>query len=78
MLIPAFWYIVVSNHSQIHEFFVNRGVPVALAVLTAACWAAAVNRRSNRVEEALVEQPQVVSGSTSVGSLPRDGGSVVR
>lgn len=78
MLIPAFWYIVVSNHSQIHEFFVNRGVPVALAVLTAACWAAAVNGRSNRVEEALVEQPQVVSGSTSVGSLPRDGGSVVR
>lgn len=35
------WYAVLSNHSQIHAFFVNRGVPAALAVVTAACLAAA-------------------------------------
>lgn len=78
MLIPPFWYIVVSNHSQIHEFFVNRGVPVALAVVTAACWAAALRGRSEKVPDAPIEQPRGAAGSTSVGSLPRDGGSVVR
>lgn len=78
MLIPPFWYVVVSNHSQIHEFFVNRGVPVALAVLTAACWAAALRGRSDKGEDLSVDRPQVASGSTSVGSLPPDGGSVVR
>ena len=41
-LAVPFWYTVLSNHSQIHAFFVNRGVAAALAVLTAACLAAAV------------------------------------
>ncbi|MGX5358364.1 hypothetical protein [Kocuria sp. KH4] len=39
------WYAVLSNHSQIHAFFVNRGVPAALAVITAACLAAAAGPR---------------------------------
>lgn len=39
------WYIVLSNHSQIHALFVNRGVPAGLAVLTAACLAAAARPR---------------------------------
>ncbi|WP_424348439.1 hypothetical protein [Kocuria sp. CH-021] len=39
------WYTVLSNHSQIHAFFVNRGVAAALAVVTAACLAAAVRPR---------------------------------
>ncbi|WP_298584927.1 hypothetical protein [uncultured Kocuria sp.] len=40
------WYTVLSNHSQIHAFFVNRGVAAALAVVTAACLAAAVRPRT--------------------------------
>lgn len=48
VVIPPFWYTVVSNHSQIHAFFVNRGVPTALAVVTAACWAAAVRPRGSQ------------------------------
>jgi hypothetical protein len=45
-LAVPFWYTVLSNHSQIHAFFVNRGVAAALAVLTAACLAAAVRPRT--------------------------------
>lgn len=51
-LVPAVWYVVVSNHSQIHEFFVNRGVPTALAVATAACWVAAARDRPPGVDAA--------------------------
>lgn len=40
-LAVPFWYTVLSNHSQIHALFVNRGVAAALAIATAACWAAA-------------------------------------
>ena len=39
--VVPFWYLAVSNHSQIHAFFVNRGVPTVLAVVTAACLLAA-------------------------------------
>ena len=39
--VVPFWYLAVSNHSQIHAFFVNRGVPTVLAVITAACLLAA-------------------------------------
>lgn len=46
--VVPFWYTVVSNHSQIHAFFVNRGVPTALAVVTAACLLAAARPRSDR------------------------------
>lgn len=35
-LIPFVWYEVLSNHSQIHAFFTNRGVPTALGIATAA------------------------------------------
>src|SRR5690606_19270111 len=34
-LIPFVWYEALSNHSQIHAFFTNRGVPTALGVATA-------------------------------------------
>lgn len=78
LLIPPFWYMVVSNHSQIHEFFVNRGVPAALAVFTAACWAAAVRTAPPAGERIATEVPETTTGSTSVGSLPHDGGSVGR
>lgn len=36
--VPFVWYEVLGNHSQIHAFFTNRGVPTALGILTAACW----------------------------------------
>ncbi|MFF0989773.1 hypothetical protein [Kocuria nitroreducens] len=45
-LAVPFWYTVLSNHSQIHAFFVNRGVAAALAVVAAACLAAAVRPRT--------------------------------
>ncbi|MEX5293934.1 hypothetical protein QYM41_01455 [Kocuria sp. CPCC 205268] len=45
-LVVPIWYTVLSNHSQIHAFFVNRGVAAALAVVTAACLAAAVRQRT--------------------------------
>lgn len=41
-LVVPLWYVLLSNHSQIHEFFVYRSVPAALAVVTAAALAAAV------------------------------------
>ncbi|MFI7583651.1 hypothetical protein ACH9DO_07650 [Kocuria sp. M1N1S27] len=45
-LVVPVWYIVLSNHSQIHEFFVNRNVPAALAVATAAALVAAARPRT--------------------------------
>lgn len=44
-LVVPVWYAVLSNHSQIHEFFVYRNVPAALAVVTAAALAAAAPPR---------------------------------
>nr|WP_314315526.1 hypothetical protein [Kocuria rhizophila] len=46
--VVPFWYTAVSNHSQIHAFFVNRGVPAVLAVVTAACLLAAARPRVER------------------------------
>jgi hypothetical protein len=40
-LIPVTWLLVLSNHSQIHTFFVYRDVPVALGILLGACLVAA-------------------------------------
>lgn len=48
--VVPFWYTMVSNHSQIHMFFVNRGVPTALAVITAAFLLVAVTPRRDRTE----------------------------
>lgn len=46
-LVVPVWYAVLSNHSQIHEFFVYRNVPAALAVATAAALAAAARPRTS-------------------------------
>lgn len=63
MVVP-FWYTVVSNHSQIHAFFVNRGVPTALAVVTAACLLAAARPRTRPDQDPAVagEVPPQVGG----------------
>jgi hypothetical protein len=55
VVVPV-WYVALSNHSQIHEFFVNRGVPTALAVITAAALAAAVPPRPRADEAAAGEE----------------------
>lgn len=36
LLVIPLWYIVLSNHSQLHEFFTSRGIPTVLAIATAA------------------------------------------
>lgn len=59
VVVPV-WYVALSNHSQIHEFFVNRGVPTALAVITAAALAAAVPSRPRAGGEAGEERPDAV------------------
>ena len=76
MSLPAavipFWYVVVSNHSQIHMFFVNRGVPAALAVLTAACLLVAARPRTTerRVEpDGTSEEPAVAPETASEPAL---------
>jgi len=43
-LIPFSWYEVLSNHSQIHAFFTNRGIPTALGIATASCWVLLMTR----------------------------------
>lgn len=43
-LIPFAWYEVLSNHSQIHAFFTNRGVATALGIATATCWLPLITR----------------------------------
>ena len=53
-LIPFGWYLVLNNHSQIHAFFTHRGVPVALGILTAACWLAVRTRSQSRSGDATV------------------------
>lgn len=50
-LIPFAWYEVLSNHSQIHAFYTNRGVPTALAIATAACWVPLVTWDRPAVDE---------------------------
>lgn len=40
LVIPA-WYLVVANHSLLHEFFTSRGVPTFLGMVGAAMVAAA-------------------------------------
>jgi hypothetical protein len=59
VVVPV-WYVALSNHSQIHEFFVNRGVPTALAVITAAALAAAVPSRPRAGGETGEERPDAV------------------
>ncbi|GAA4398285.1 hypothetical protein GCM10023168_04220 [Fodinibacter luteus] len=44
--IAVVWYEVLSNHSQIHEFFTYRNLPVALGVVGFAVVAAAERRSS--------------------------------
>lgn len=67
-----FWYVVVSNHSQIHMFFVNRGVPAALAVLTAACLLVTARPRTTerRVErDRTSEEPAAAPETASEPAL---------
>ncbi|MEX5269779.1 hypothetical protein [Kocuria sabuli] len=54
------WYAVLSNHSQIHALFVNRGVPAALAVVTAACLVAAALPRPEPAAPAEAEHEDSV------------------
>jgi hypothetical protein len=35
-VVPLFWYEVASNHSQIHEWFTYRSLPIALGVILLA------------------------------------------
>ncbi|MFV0463350.1 MAG: hypothetical protein ACK5MP_09200 [Nostocoides sp.] len=39
-LVPVLWYVVMSNHSQIHAFFTYRAVPGAVGVIGAGLLAA--------------------------------------
>lgn len=45
LCLPVFaiplWYLALSNHSQLHEFFTSRGVPLVLGIAAAASLAAA-------------------------------------
>jgi hypothetical protein len=68
-LVAFAWYTVLSNHSQIHEFFVYRNVPAALAVLTAAALAAAA--RPHAPEEAPRQGPPEAPPQPGAG--PRTG-----
>lgn len=43
---------VLSDHAQIHAFFTNRGVPVALGIVVAAPWLVATQPRDAQVEGA--------------------------
>jgi hypothetical protein len=46
--IPLLWYLVVSNHSQIHAWFTYRSLPTALACVTAGFVGTAIAcRQSN-------------------------------
>jgi hypothetical protein len=58
------WYEALSNHSQIHALFTNRAVPAALAIVTAACLAAAVRPRP--VPD---EQPPPEDGRRSLSGI---------
>lgn len=53
-LTVPFWYEALRNHSQLHSFFVYRGVPVALGVIVFATLVAARRPR-------VVERPAAVS-----------------
>ena len=46
-VVPA-WLVVMSNHSQIHDHFVYRGLPVAVGIILGACVVAATAGRSRR------------------------------
>lgn len=50
--IPVVWFEVLSNHSQIHVFFVSRSAAAAFGVLFAAAFAAAGVKTSDLVEQA--------------------------
>lgn len=63
------WYAVLSNHSQIHEFFVYRNVPAALAVVTAAALAAAA--RPWPTAASRPASPEPVPGAPAASTAPR-------
>ena len=45
-LIAPAWMLVLSNHSQVHTFFVYRTVPVSLGIVVGACLLAARGART--------------------------------
>lgn len=59
-LVPVAWLIVVSNHSQIHTWFVYRLFPSALACLTAGAVGLAMSQRANGtvLEDNRAESPK--------------------
>lgn len=69
-LVVPVWYLALSNHSQIHAFFVHRNVPAALAVMTAAALAAAARpaRTSAPAPEATAEP----AGASPAGTPSHD------
>lgn len=88
-LVVPVWYAVLSNHSQIHEFFVYRNVPAALAVATAAALVAAVRpsraeehiteghgTEGRSVEEPGTEEPRTVATARSASGAPEDSAPV--
>lgn len=44
-LLVVLWLELLSNHSQIHMFFVYRSIPVAVGIVTAACVAVCTSLR---------------------------------
>lgn len=66
------WYTALSNHSQIHAFFVNRGVPAALAIGAAACLAAAVLPRPESPQPGSRQEPGEPSAAEDPGRSDPD------
>jgi putative effector of murein hydrolase LrgA (UPF0299 family) len=60
LVVPA-WYCVLSNHSQIHAFFVYRSLPAAVGVLLLAGVVAC-----RRFRHALPDHAE----ATAVGEVP--------
>jgi hypothetical protein len=46
-VIAVLWMLVLSNHSQIHDIFVYRDVPVSIGIAVGACLVAATGRRGS-------------------------------
>lgn len=53
---PFGWYVALDNHSRIHAFFTHRGMPVALGIVTAACWLAVLAGRRRAGSQAPANQ----------------------